>query len=145
MSNCSLISLMTLITPSLTHCDSYSYLLSLAQFKLLTHSLTFPRAQLCAHSLTDLCTCWIVWSFIVHPLIHLLNCLLIRTDIYLFICWIVLLFTNPPPLGDKVSMLTHIYPHKAWRKIEVIICKITRLTAHFMYGLMSDLLICTCL
>ena len=50
-----------------------------------------------------------------------------------------------PPLGDKVSMLTHIYPHKARRKIEVIICKITRLTAHFMCGLMSDLLICTCL
>ena len=49
------------------------------------------------------------------------------------------------PLGDKVSMLTHIYPHKARRKIEVIICKITRLTAHFMCGLMSDLLICTCL
>ena len=48
-------------------------------------------------------------------------------------------------LGDKVSMLTHIYPHKARRKIEVIICKITRLTAHFMCGLMSDLLICTCL
>ena len=50
-----------------------------------------------------------------------------------------------PPLGDKVSMLTHIYPHKARRKIEVIICKITRLTAHFKCGLMSDLLICTCL
>ena len=52
-----------------------------------------------------------------------------------------------PPLGDKVSMLTHIYmyPHKARRKIEVTICKITRLTAHFMCGLMSDLLICTCL
>ena len=49
------------------------------------------------------------------------------------------------PLGDKVSMLTHTYPHKARRKIEVIICKITRLTAHFMCGLMSDLLICTCL
>ena len=49
------------------------------------------------------------------------------------------------PLGEKVSMLTHMYPHKAWRKIEVIICKITRLTAHFMCGLMSDLLICTCL
>ena len=47
------------------------------------------------------------------------------------------------PLGDKVSMLTHIYPHKARRKIEVTICKITRLTAHFMCGLMSDLLICT--
>ena len=49
------------------------------------------------------------------------------------------------PLGDKVSMLTHTYPHKARRKIEVTICKITRLTAHFMCGLMSDLLICTCL
>ena len=49
------------------------------------------------------------------------------------------------PLWVIVSMLTHIYPHKARRKIEVIICKITRLTAHFMCGLMSDLLICTCL
>ena len=45
------------------------------------------------------------------------------------------------PRGDKVSMLTHVYPHKARRKIEVIICKITRLTAHFMRGLMFDLLI----
>ena len=44
--------------------------------------------------------------------------------------------------GDKVSMLTHIYPHKPQRKIEVTICKITRLTTHFMCGLMSDLLIC---
>ena len=53
---------------------------------------------------------------------------------------------NPLTLwGDKVSMLTHIYPHKPWREIEVTICKITRLTAHFMCGLMSDLLICTCL
>ena len=49
------------------------------------------------------------------------------------------------PLGDKVSMLTHTYPHKARRKIEVTVCKITRLTAHFMCGLVSDLLICTCL
>ena len=48
-----------------------------------------------------------------------------------------------PLWGDKVSMLTHIYPHKPWRNIEVTICKITRLTAHFMCGLMSDLLICT--
>ena len=47
--------------------------------------------------------------------------------------------------GDKVSMLTHIYPHKPWREIEVTTCKITMLTAHFMCGLMSDLLICTCL
>ena len=46
-----------------------------------------------------------------------------------------------PLWGDKVSMLTHIYPHKPWRNIEVTICKITRLTAHFMCGLMSDLLI----
>ena len=37
------------------------------------------------------------------------------------------------PLGDIVSMLAHIYPHKARRKIEVIICKITRLTAHFVW------------
>ena len=44
--------------------------------------------------------------------------------------------------GDKVSMLTHIYPHKPQRKIAVTICKITRLTAHFMCGQMSDLLIC---
>ena len=28
------------------------------------------------------------------------------------------------PLGDKVSMLTHIYPHKAQRKIEVTICQV---------------------
>ena len=47
-----------------------------------------------------------------------------------------------PLWGDKVSMLTHIYPHKPRRKIEMTICKITRLTAHFMCGLMSDLLIC---
>ena len=50
-----------------------------------------------------------------------------------------------PLWGDKVSMLTDIYPHKPWRNIEVTICKITRLTAHFMCGLMSHLLICTCL
>ena len=49
------------------------------------------------------------------------------------------------PSGWKVSMLTRIYPHKARRNIEVIICKITRLTAHFLCGLMSDLLISTCL
>ena len=56
------------------------------------------------------------------------------------------ILTSTSPLrGDKVSMLTHIYPHKPWRNIEVTICKITRLTAHFMCGLMSDLLICTCL
>ena len=48
--------------------------------------------------------------------------------------------------GDKVSMLTHIFPHKPLRKIEVTtacICKITRLTANFiMCSLMSDMLIC---
>ena len=38
-----------------------------------------------------------------------------------------------PLRGDKVSMLTHIYPHKPWRNIEVTICKITRLTAHFVW------------
>ena len=44
--------------------------------------------------------------------------------------------------GDPVSMLTHIYPHKPRRKIEVTICKITRLTVHFMCNPMSALLIC---
>ena len=34
---------------------------------------------------------------------------------------------------DKVSMLTHIYPHEPRRKIEVTICKITRLTAQFLW------------
>ena len=94
--NCSLISLMILITPSLTHCDSYSYLLSLAQFKLLTHSQTFPLAQLLAHSVTDFFTCWIVWSFTrssTHPPAKLF----VHSHwlVHLFICWIVLSFTNP--------------------------------------------------
>ena len=43
--------------------------------------------------------------------------------------------------GDKVSMLTHTYPHNPL-KIEMTIYAITRLTAHFMCGLMSDLVIC---
>ena len=47
-----------------------------------------------------------------------------------------------PTFGcDKVSMLIHTYPHKPMTKIKVILC-ITRLTAHFLYGLMSDLVIC---
>ena len=37
-------------------------------------------------------------------------------------------------INDNVSMLTHIYPHKPLRKIEV-----TRLTAQCTCGLMSDL------
>ena len=48
----------------------------------------------------------------------------------------------PPSGGDKVSMLTHImYPHKPLGKIRVTIA-ITRLTAQFMCGLTSDLVIC---
>ena len=39
-------------------------------------------------------------------------------------------------------MLIHIYPLTPQRNIEVTICKYTRLTAHFMCGLMSDLVIC---
>ena len=65
---------------------------------------------------------------------------------------------NPPsknPHCTSKGLIVHItsslgyehvnpykYPHKPWRKIEVAICKITRLTVHFMCGLMSDLLIC---
>ena len=30
---------------------------------------------------------------------------------------------SAPLWGDKVSMLTHIYPHKPWRNIEVTLCK----------------------
>ena len=57
------------------------------------------------------------------------------------------LFLKNIQVETKVMCQTpiHIYPHKPWRKIEVTICKIPRLTAHFMCGLMSDLLICTCL
>ena len=51
--------------------------------------------------------------------------------------------TSSLPLGDdKVSMLTHTCPHKPQRKIKVTISKITRLTTHFLCGLMSDLVIC---
>ena len=42
--------------------------------------------------------------------------------------------------GDKVSMLTHTYLHKPPRK--KVTYAITRLTAHFMLGLISDLVIC---
>ena len=44
-------------------------------------------------------------------------------QIYLFrrvMKHIILVFFNP--LGDKVSMLTHTYPHKPLKKIEVTIC-----------------------
>ena len=44
------------------------------------------------------------------------------------------------PRGDKVSMLTHTYPHKPIRLKWPY--AITRLTAHIMSGLMSDLVIC---
>ena len=43
--------------------------------------------------------------------------------------------------GDKVSMPTHVYPHKLLRKINWR-CAITRLAAHVTCGLMSDLVIC---
>ena len=86
------------------------------------------------------CLCWVKFIDCSNVLVN--NCwLALFTECSL----LVLSYSNTSPLGDKVSMLTHIYPHKAWRKIEVTICKITRLTAHFMCGLMSDLLICTCL
>ena len=47
------------------------------------------------------------------------------------------------PLGvDEVSMLTHTYPHKPQRKIKVTIYAIARMTANFLCGLTSDLVIC---
>ena len=47
-------------------------------------------------------------------------------------------------VSDKVSMSTHTYPHKPLRKEKVTMshCAITRVTAHFICGLMSDLAIC---
>ena len=44
--------------------------------------------------------------------------------------------------GDKVSMLTYTYPHKPRKKSKVTICNHQALTAHFMRGLMSDMVIC---
>ena len=35
--------------------------------------------------------------------------------------------------GDKVSMLTHIYPHKPWRDIEVTICKHQADSPHYVW------------
>ena len=43
--------------------------------------------------------------------------------------------------GDKVSMLIHTYPHKLLWKVKWP-SAITRLTAHFACGLMSDLVTC---
>ena len=43
--------------------------------------------------------------------------------------------------GDKVTVLTHTYPHKPLKKIKWP-SAITMLTTHFMCGLMSDLVIC---
>ena len=44
-------------------------------------------------------------------------------------------------VGWGRSILTHTYPHKPLRKIKWP-SAITRLTPHFMYGLMSALVIC---
>ena len=46
-------------------------------------------------------------------------------------------------MGDKVSMLTHIWPYKplTWWRLKWL-SAITRLTAHFTCGLVSSLVIC---
>ena len=43
--------------------------------------------------------------------------------------------------GDKVSMLTHTYPHKPLRKTKVTMCK-HQADNQRMYGLVSHLVIC---
>ena len=43
--------------------------------------------------------------------------------------------------GDKVSMLTHIYPHKPLRYTEMTVCN-HQADSHVMCGLISDLVIC---
>ena len=52
----------------------------------------------------------------------------------------VFMTPNIYPWDDRVSMLTHTYPHKPLRKIKVTFA-ITRLTARFPCGWMSDLVI----
>ena len=53
-----------------------------------------------------------------------------------------ILSIDPSPLGDKVSILTHTYPHKPLIKInQVTICD-HQDDSHFMCSLMSDLAIC---
>ena len=42
--------------------------------------------------------------------------------------------------GDKVSMLTHTYPHKLLRKIKVTVCNYQVDCPH--YDVMSNLVIC---
>ena len=101
--------------------------------------LLFLLLNLYMHSLIYTFTTISFSSLYIHPLKWRKEKNLL---LYLFV--LLLSFSSVPlfpsrlyhcsPLGEKVSMLTHIYPHKAWRKIEVIICKITRLTAHFMCG-----------
>ena len=44
------------------------------------------------------------------------------------------------PRGDKMTMLTHAYPHKPLRKMKVAICN--HQADSFTCGLMSDLVIC---
>ena len=45
--------------------------------------------------------------------------------------------------GDQVSMLTHTYPNKLMGKTNwPSVGLITRLTTHYMCGLVSDLMIC---
>ena len=50
-------------------------------------------------------------------------------------------FLLPTLRGDKVSMLTHTYPRKPLGILKGLYA-ITTLAAHFMCGLMSDLVIC---
>ena len=123
---------MILVTPSLTHYDSYSYLqlLSLTQFKLLTHSRTFPLAQLLAHSLTDFFTCWIVWSFTrssTHPPAELF----VHSHwlVHLFICWIVSSFTYP--LAELFShLLTDSLTHPLIHLLNCFIHSFTHSLIH---------------
>ena len=82
---------------------------------------------------------WCIWSILV--LIHQIQYNMLRSLRNVYVHTQTCL-ENQSLWGDKVSMLTHICPHKPLRNIEVTICKITRPTAHFMCGPMSDLLIC---
>ena len=78
--------------------------------------------------------CRVIWLYNLYTeiiiIIIIIIIILLLSPCTIIIIIIIIII---PLQGDKVSMLTHIYPHKPWRNIEVTICKITRLTAHFVW------------
>ena len=80
------------------------------------------------------CLCWYCWRR-NSPIGPLYNILPVTDNLHALVC-------HYPLWGDKVSMLSLIYTHtNPWGKLKWPHA-ITRLAAHYMCGLMSDLVIC---